>query len=91
MSLKKTTLSEIQKRELCIYTRDNKRTWAQYVNWIEEKWSVRVNESTITHILQTAEERLGSETTNPNSKRYKSVTYPELELTLKEFVLNYQH
>ena len=89
MSLKRTTLSEIQKRELCIYARDNKRTRAQYVNWIEEKWSVRVNESTITRILQTAEERLGSETINPNSKRHKSVTYPELELALKEFVLNY--
>ena len=91
MSLKRTTLSEIQKRELCIYARDNKRTRAQYVNWIEEKWSVRVNESTITRILQTAEERLGSETINPNSKHHKSVTYPELELALKEFVLNYQY
>ena len=91
MSLKRTTLSEIQKRELCIYARNNKRTRAQYVNWIEEKWSVRVNESTITCILQTAEERLGSETINPNLKRHKSVTYPELELALKEFVLNYQH
>ncbi|CAB5357732.1 unnamed protein product [Rhizophagus irregularis] len=91
MSLKRTTLSEIQKRELCIYARDNKRIQAEYVNWIEEKWSVRVNESTITRILQTAEERLGSETINPNSKRQKSVTYPELEFALKEFVLNYQH
>jgi hypothetical protein len=56
MSFKRTTLSEIQKRELCVYARDNKRTRTQYVNWIEEKWSVRVNESTITRILQTAEE-----------------------------------
>jgi len=91
MSLKRTTLSKTQKRELCIYARDNKRTWAQYVNWVEEKWSIRVNESTITRILQTAEEQLGSETINPNLKRHKSVTYPELELALKEFVLNYQH
>ncbi|CAB5367826.1 unnamed protein product [Rhizophagus irregularis] len=56
MSLKRTTLTEIQKRELCIYARDNKRTRS-----------------------------------HPNSKRHKSVTYPELELALKEFVLNYQH
>lgn len=91
MSLKRTTLSEIQKRELCIYARNNKRTRAQYVNWIEEKWNVRVDESTITRILQTAEERLNSETINPNSKRHKSVTYPELEFALKEFILNYQH
>jgi len=55
MSLKRTTLTEIQKCELCVYARDNKRTRAQYVGWIEEKWSVKVNESTITRILQTAE------------------------------------
>jgi hypothetical protein len=91
MSLKRNTLTEIQKRELCIYARDNKRTRTQYVNWIEEKWTVRVNESTITRILQTAEIRLGSETISPNTKRHKPVTYPELELALKEFVLDYQH
>ncbi|GBC40583.2 CENP-B homolog protein 2-like [Rhizophagus irregularis DAOM 181602=DAOM 197198] len=91
MSLKRTTLTEIQKHELCVYARDNKRTRSQYVGWIEEKWSVKVNESTITRILQTAENRLNSEPISPNSKRHKSVTYPELELALKEFVLNYQH
>lgn len=92
MSLKRITLTEIQKRELCVYARDNiKKTRAQYVNWIEEKWGVRVDESTITRILQTTEERLNSETTNPNKKRHKPVTYPALELALKEFVLNYQH
>ncbi|CAB5360476.1 unnamed protein product [Rhizophagus irregularis] len=63
MSLKRTTLTEIQK----------------------------VNESTITRILQTTERRLGSETISPNTKRHKPVTYLELELALKEFVLDYQH
>ncbi|CAB5384860.1 unnamed protein product [Rhizophagus irregularis] len=91
MSLKRTTLTEIQKREICTYARNNKRTRAQYVDWIEEKWHVRVNESTITRILQTTERRLGSETISPNTKRHKPVTYPELELALKEFVLDYQH
>ena len=91
MSLKRNTLSKIQKRELCAYAQDNKEIQAQYVNWIEKKWNVRVNESTIMRILQTAEERLGLDTINPNSKCHKSVTYPELELTLREFILNYQH
>jgi len=91
MPLKRTTLTEIQKRELCAYARKNKRTRAQYVDWIEEKWHLRVNESTITRILQTAEQRLSSETISPNAKRHKPVTYPELELALKEFVLDYQH
>jgi hypothetical protein len=52
---------------------------------------VRVNESTITRILQTTEKRLSSETISPNTKRHKPVTYPELEFALKEFVLDYQH
>ena len=68
MPLKRTTLTEIQKQELCAYARKNKRTRAQYVDWIEEKWHLRVNESTITRILQTAEQRLSSETISPNAK-----------------------
>ena len=91
MSLKRITLTEIQKKDFCVYARDYKKSRAQYVDWIEEQWAVRVNESTITRILQTAEKRLGLETINPNTKQHKPVTYPELELALKEFVLNYQH
>ena len=55
MFCKRTTLTEIQKRELCVYALNNKKTRAQYVSWVEEKWGVRVNESIITHILQTSE------------------------------------
>ncbi|RGB24112.1 hypothetical protein C1646_773541 [Rhizophagus diaphanus] len=61
----------------------------QYVDWIEEKWSIRVNESTITRILQTSEKCLNSETISPNTKRHKSVTYPEVELALKDWMLRY--
>ncbi|CAG8664220.1 2125_t:CDS:2 [Rhizophagus irregularis] len=77
MSLKRTILTEIQKREICTYARDNKRTCTQ------------VNESTIIRILQTAEKRFNSKTISSNTKRHKPVTYPELELALKEFVLDY--
>ena len=87
----KTTLTEIQKWDFCKYARDNKKTQAQYVDWIEEQWDLKVSESTITRILQTADKRLSSETINPNIKRHKSVSYPELESALKEFVLEYQH
>ena len=48
MPPKKTTLTDIQKYELCLYARDNKKTRSQYIDWIEEQWGVRVNESTIT-------------------------------------------
>ena len=54
MPPKKTTLTDIQKYELCLYARDNKKTRSQYIDWIEEQWRVRVNESTITRILQNS-------------------------------------
>ncbi|CAB5363548.1 unnamed protein product [Rhizophagus irregularis] len=51
----------------------------------------RVNESTITRILQSKEKRLTTEITKPEANRHKPVTVPVLELALKEFVLCYQH
>jgi len=45
---KKVTLTDSQKYELCLYANNNKRTRSQYVNWIEQKWGLRVDESTIT-------------------------------------------
>src|ERR1044072_4029458 len=88
---KKITLSDSQKYELCLYADEHKLTRTQYINWIEEKWGVRVDESTITRILQSKNKRLTTDLTHPEKKRHKSVTSPELELALKEFVLNYQH
>ena len=91
MPKKNTALSDIQKYELCLYARDNKKTQAQYVDWIEQKWGVRVNESTITRILQSKDKWLTEEVTKPEAKRHKAVNVPELELALKEFVLCYQN
>jgi len=91
MPPKKITLTNAQKHEFCLYARDNKRTQAQYVYWIEEKWGVKIHESTVTRILQSSDKRLTSEVANPEAKRYRSITVPELELALKEFVLCYQH
>jgi hypothetical protein len=87
----KVTLTNSQKYELCLYARDNNETRGEYAKWIEQKWGVTVDKSTITRILQTKEERLIAEVTTPNAKRRKAVTVPELELALKEFVLVYQH
>ncbi|CAG8508774.1 9583_t:CDS:2 [Dentiscutata erythropus] len=67
----KTTLSNAQKREFCLYAYENKMTRTKYIDWIEQK--------------------LTSEIINPDKKRNRSVTVPELELALKEFVLTYQH
>ncbi len=87
----KVTLSSSQKYELCLYADKHKLTRTQYIDWIGEKWGVRVNESTITWILKGLNKWLAIEIIHPEQKRNKSVTFPELELALKEFVLNYQH
>lgn len=89
-SKSKVSLNDSQKCELCLYARDNKLTRKEYINWIEQKWGVRVNESTITRIIQS-DEMLSTEISNPNAKRHKPVTIPELELALKEFILIYQN
>jgi hypothetical protein len=83
----KVTLSDSQKYEFCLFANDNKLTRKEYVNWIEQKWRVRVDESTITRILQKKVEILNTEFANPDAKRHKNVTIPELELALKEFIL----
>ncbi|CAG8611544.1 24008_t:CDS:2 [Racocetra persica] len=90
-SKQKTTLTDIQKHEFCIYAQSNNMTHAKYVDWIEEKWGVRVHESTITRILQTKDKWLTTEIVNPEKKRNRAITIPALELALHEFVLTYQH
>ncbi len=81
----------LQKYKFCLYAHDNKKTWSQYANWIEEKWRVRVDESTITRILQSKDKWLAVEVINLEAKCYKAVIVLKLELALKEFVLTYQH
>src|SRR6266498_3530206 len=88
---KPVTLTHSQKYELCLYVNYNKLTRKQYIDWVEQKWEVRVDESTITRILQAKDKRLNVEVINPEQKRHRTVMYPELELALKEFVLRYQH
>ena len=86
---KKIILTNSQKYELCHYANNNKRTRSQYVNWIKQKWRLRVDESIITQILQTKDKRLTTEIIKPDAKRYKGIIVPELELALKKFVLTY--
>ena len=87
----KITLSDSQKYEFCLFANSNKMTRKEYVDWIEQKWGIKVVETTITRILQKKEEILNTEITNPDTKRHKNLTVPELELALKEFILIYQN
>ena len=88
---KKVTLTDAQKHEFCLYANNYKKTWVQYVEWIRERWGIVIDQTTVTRILQTKDKRLSIEVTYPEKKHHKSVTFLELELALKEFVLNYQH
>jgi hypothetical protein len=87
---KKVTLTDAQKYELCLYANNNKKTRPEYVEWVEEKWGVKIDKSTVTRILQNKEKHLSDDQINSTQKRHRSVTFPELELALKEFVLRYQ-
>ena len=89
--MKKVTLTNIQKYELCIYASNNKKSRGEYVDWVEQKWDVRIHESTIIWILQGQNKWLTSEVIHPEQKWHKPVTFSELELAFKEFVLSYQH
>ncbi|CAG8599053.1 25110_t:CDS:2, partial [Dentiscutata erythropus] len=53
MSSKKVMLTDMQKAALCIYAHDNKMTRAKYVDWIEQQWGVRIDESMVSRILKT--------------------------------------
>ena len=55
MSLKRTTLTDSQKRALCSYACVNKKTRTEYVDWVVKQCGLRVNESTISRILKTGE------------------------------------
>ncbi|CAG8622851.1 19218_t:CDS:2, partial [Racocetra persica] len=52
---------------------------------------VRIDESTVSRILKTGKKQLNSDVFNSNTKHHRSVTVSEVELALKEFVLNYQY
>ncbi|CAG8601643.1 21088_t:CDS:2 [Cetraspora pellucida] len=64
---KRTTLTDNQKFEFCVYACNNKRTHSEY------------------------DQQLSNEIINPEAKQHRTVTVPELELALKEFILIYQH
>ena len=69
----KITLTDAQKYEFCLYAHHTPGTRIEYVNWIENKWNVRVSESTVSRILQKKEERLSTEVNAPKAKRHRSI------------------
>ena len=68
----RVALSDSQKHEFCLFANNSKLTRREYANWIEQKWGVRVDETTISRILKKKEEILNTEVTNPDAKRHKN-------------------
>ena len=81
----KITLTDAQKYEFCLYAHHNPGTRIEYVNWIENKWNVRVSESTVSRILQKRRSDFRLRLIH-QKQRNKSVTFRKLEQALKEFV-----
>ena len=69
----KITLTDAQKYEFCLYAHHNPGTRIEYVNWIENKWNVRVSESIVSQIFRKQEERLSTEVNAPKAKRHRSI------------------
>jgi Fission yeast centromere protein N-terminal domain len=64
----KVTLTDSQKYELCLYANENKKTRSDYIDWVEQKWDIRIDKSTVTRILKTKEKRLSSDQINSTQK-----------------------
>ncbi|CAG8490697.1 19336_t:CDS:2 [Cetraspora pellucida] len=59
----------------------------QYINWIEKKWRIKVDESTISHILKISEQRLSLKSHNSDIKWHKLVSYPQFKLCYTKILL----
>lgn len=89
---KRATLTESQKYEVCAYLHDQATTHATHLTnkavaqYIETRYSIKVNESTVSRLRAQSANRLAQGVTNPELKRHRAVMFPELEKRLTEFV-----
>ncbi|KAF9153910.1 hypothetical protein BG015_002336 [Linnemannia schmuckeri] len=89
---KRATLTESQKYEVCAYMHDQFTTHATHltnkavVQYIESRYGLKVNESTVSRLRAQSSTRLAQGVTNPALKRHRAVMFPQLEARLAEFV-----
>ena len=79
------------KKELCEYAECNpKSSQKSLVKWVEEKFKLRVNQSTISLTLKAKERYLGTAPLNKNAKKTIKVNYPEVEERLLSWLVKTQ-
>ncbi|KAF9197789.1 hypothetical protein BGZ49_001631 [Haplosporangium sp. Z 27] len=90
--MKRMTLNDAQKYEICVYMKEEEEKASRPTNkavtaYILSTYNIKVDESTVSRLKQQAEKRLaGGNLSNPNAKRHRQVAFPELERQLGEFV-----
>lgn len=90
--MKRMTLNDAQKYEVCLYMKEeedqsNRLTNKTLVGYILERFGIKVDESTVSRLRQQSESRLSRSPSNPGRRRNRDVAFPELERSLEEYVL----
>ncbi|KAK0595401.1 hypothetical protein LWI29_006254 [Acer saccharum] len=89
--VKKSTLTDEMRRALCEYKNDHPSSSQKDLQqWVQQNFHLSINQSTISNTLKRSAEYLSNEMKNSNVKRHKSAKYPELEIFLYEWFLQYQ-
>ncbi|CEG48978.1 DNA-binding centromere protein B (CENP-B) [Plasmopara halstedii] len=89
---KHTTMSDKIRIALCQHKEKNpKLTHEELIKWIEENHQITVSGSTITNTLKRSVELLDNfEDANLDTKRQRTVRYPNMESALFEWLTTYQ-
>jgi hypothetical protein len=92
--MKKVTLNNQQRYQICLKKQDDQRiTQKELINWCEQEFGVKVDQATISRTLKRSSEYLNNETNllqNPLQKKPRNVKYPDLEHALQEWCLRSQ-
>jgi len=88
----KTTLTNIQRREICLKKHDNPNiTQKGLIEWCKQTLRVEVDQATISRLLKRSSEFLDiNELQKPLQKHARTVKFPEFEGALLEWCLRAQ-
>lgn len=88
----KVTLTNHQRRAICLKKRDDPAiTQKDLVQWCEQEFSVKIDQTTVSRVLKRSSEFLATDTLNkPLQKRARNVKFPELEEAVLEWCLRVQ-
>jgi DDE superfamily endonuclease/Tc5 transposase DNA-binding domain/Fission yeast centromere protein N-terminal domain len=86
----KTSLTNAQRHEICLKkSMCPNMKQADLVKWIEERFSIKVDQATVSRLLKRSATFL-EEVENPEQKRIRMVKFPQVEETLAEWCMQAQ-